>query len=317
MRQVVLRAGQHLCDGRVVRLERGVVDGLGPELVDVRLARDLHVGLGLGACGLVALPLVDAQAARLLADRWVRRAACRRRLLLRSSIRRRRRRSAPCRPPQRCSPESVVYPCAAPWFLLGLGVSARANIPGVARGVQLATMATLFVLSAAACGGGGGSADGADDRESAGAPHRSGPGERGSGPRRRRPFARCAGRRPGRRTSSSGGSSAATSASSRAPRRRSPTSSRGRSSSARRGARVRRVHRRPRRELLRPRHRSSTRSTSAGRAGYFVRGASCGCHRESPILVTVVSQRARVSWLLVNGPGATRARAQALAAQMP
>ena len=58
-------------------------------------------------------------------------------------------------------------------------------------------------------------------------------------------------------------------------------------------------------------------ATSAGRAGYFVRGASCGCHRESPILVTVVSQRARVSWLLVNGPGATRARSQALAAQMP
>jgi hypothetical protein len=57
--------------------------------------------------------------------------------------------------------------------------------------------------------------------------------------------------------------------------------------------------------------------TSAGRAGFFVRGASCGCHRESPILVTVVWQRARVSWLLVNGPGATRARAQALAEQMP
>jgi hypothetical protein len=57
--------------------------------------------------------------------------------------------------------------------------------------------------------------------------------------------------------------------------------------------------------------------TSAGRAGFFVRGASCGCHRENPILVTVVSRRERVSWLLVNGPGATRARAQALAAQMP
>jgi hypothetical protein len=57
--------------------------------------------------------------------------------------------------------------------------------------------------------------------------------------------------------------------------------------------------------------------TSAGRSGFFVRGASCGCHRETPILVTVVSQRSRVSWLLVNGPGATRARAQALAAQMP
>lgn len=59
------------------------------------------------------------------------------------------------------------------------------------------------------------------------------------------------------------------------------------------------------------------RVTSAGRPGFFVRGASCGCHRESPILVTVVSQRARVSWLLVNGPGATRARAEALAAHMP
>lgn len=57
--------------------------------------------------------------------------------------------------------------------------------------------------------------------------------------------------------------------------------------------------------------------TSAGRRGFFVRGASCGCHRESPILVTVVSHSSRVSWLLVNGPGATRARAQALAAQMP
>jgi hypothetical protein len=57
--------------------------------------------------------------------------------------------------------------------------------------------------------------------------------------------------------------------------------------------------------------------TSAGRAGFFVRGASCGCHRENPILVTVVSRSSRVSWLLVNGPGATRARAEALAAQMP
>lgn len=57
--------------------------------------------------------------------------------------------------------------------------------------------------------------------------------------------------------------------------------------------------------------------TSAGRAGFFVRGASCGCHRESPILITLVSRRSRVSWLLVNGPGATRARAQALAARMP
>jgi hypothetical protein len=57
--------------------------------------------------------------------------------------------------------------------------------------------------------------------------------------------------------------------------------------------------------------------SSAGRSGFFVRGASCGCHRETPILVTVVWQRSRVSWLLVNGPGATRARAQALAARMP
>ena len=57
--------------------------------------------------------------------------------------------------------------------------------------------------------------------------------------------------------------------------------------------------------------------TSAGRTGFFVRGASCGCHRESPILVTLVAQRSRVSWLLVNGPGATRARAQALAERMP
>jgi hypothetical protein len=57
--------------------------------------------------------------------------------------------------------------------------------------------------------------------------------------------------------------------------------------------------------------------TSAGRPGFFVRGASCGCHRESPILITVVSRETRVSWLLVNGPGATRARAEALASRMP
>jgi hypothetical protein len=57
--------------------------------------------------------------------------------------------------------------------------------------------------------------------------------------------------------------------------------------------------------------------TSAGRAGFFVRGASCGCHRETPILITLVSRDARVSWLLVNGPGATRARARALADRMP
>jgi hypothetical protein len=57
--------------------------------------------------------------------------------------------------------------------------------------------------------------------------------------------------------------------------------------------------------------------TSAGRNGFVVRGASCGCHRESPILVTLVARRSRVSWLLVNGPGATRARAEALAERMP
>ncbi|HYX86414.1 MAG TPA: hypothetical protein VE777_15690 [Gaiellales bacterium] len=57
--------------------------------------------------------------------------------------------------------------------------------------------------------------------------------------------------------------------------------------------------------------------TSAGRPGYLLRAASCGCHRESPILLTVVSRGTRVSWLVVNGPGATAARAQALAARMP
>jgi hypothetical protein len=57
--------------------------------------------------------------------------------------------------------------------------------------------------------------------------------------------------------------------------------------------------------------------TSAGRPGYLLRAASCGCHRETPILLTVVWRRSRVSWLMVNGPGATAARAQALAEQMP
>lgn len=58
-------------------------------------------------------------------------------------------------------------------------------------------------------------------------------------------------------------------------------------------------------------------TTSRGRPGYFVRAGMCGCHRETPVLLTVVNTGPRVSWLLVNGPGATAARAAALAAKMP
>ena len=58
-------------------------------------------------------------------------------------------------------------------------------------------------------------------------------------------------------------------------------------------------------------------TTSRGRPGYFVRAGGCGCHRETPVLLTVVARGPHVSWLLVNGPGATAARAAALAAKMP
>ena len=43
----------------------------------------------------------------------------------------------------------------------------------------------------------------------------------------------------------------------------------------------------------------------AGRAGYLVDPAACACHRASPTLTGVVSEGSRVTYLEINGDGAT------------
>jgi hypothetical protein len=42
-----------------------------------------------------------------------------------------------------------------------------------------------------------------------------------------------------------------------------------------------------------------------GRAGYLVDPAACACHRASPTLTGVVSEGSRVTYLEINGDGAT------------
>ena len=44
-----------------------------------------------------------------------------------------------------------------------------------------------------------------------------------------------------------------------------------------------------------------------GRAGYLVDPAACACHRASPTLTGVVSEGSRVTYLEINGDGATPA----------
>ena len=44
-----------------------------------------------------------------------------------------------------------------------------------------------------------------------------------------------------------------------------------------------------------------------GRAGYLVDPAACACHRASPTVTGVVSEGSRVTYLEINGDGATPA----------
>jgi hypothetical protein len=44
---------------------------------------------------------------------------------------------------------------------------------------------------------------------------------------------------------------------------------------------------------------------AGGRAGYVVDPAACACHRASPTLTGVVSEGSRVTYLEINGDGAT------------
>jgi hypothetical protein len=57
--------------------------------------------------------------------------------------------------------------------------------------------------------------------------------------------------------------------------------------------------------------------SSSGRSGYLITAAPCGCHRETPILLAVLSEGRRVTWLYGTGPGARPARLRALLVQAP
>lgn len=54
-----------------------------------------------------------------------------------------------------------------------------------------------------------------------------------------------------------------------------------------------------------------------GRSGYLIRAGSCGCHRETPVLIAVVSSGQRVSWLYGHGPRAKPRALEALLARAP
>ena len=53
------------------------------------------------------------------------------------------------------------------------------------------------------------------------------------------------------------------------------------------------------------------------RRGYLIRAAPCGCHRETPVFLAVLSAGSRVTWLYGTGPGAHAAGLRALLAQAP
>lgn len=57
--------------------------------------------------------------------------------------------------------------------------------------------------------------------------------------------------------------------------------------------------------------------SSSGRRGYLIRAAPCGCHRETPVLLAVLSEGPRVTWLYGTGPGARPAGLRALLVQAP
>ena len=56
---------------------------------------------------------------------------------------------------------------------------------------------------------------------------------------------------------------------------------------------------------------------SRGRTGYLVDAASCACHRAEPTLAAVLARGTRVTYLEVNGGGATREALLALLERAP
>lgn len=57
--------------------------------------------------------------------------------------------------------------------------------------------------------------------------------------------------------------------------------------------------------------------SSAGRRGYLIQAAPCGCHLETPVMLAVLSAGRRVTWLYGTGRGARVAGLRALLAQAP
>jgi hypothetical protein len=57
--------------------------------------------------------------------------------------------------------------------------------------------------------------------------------------------------------------------------------------------------------------------TSRGRSGFLAVAQACRCHLANPTYLAAVSARGTVTWLEINGPGATRRRLAALLAQAP
>ena len=57
--------------------------------------------------------------------------------------------------------------------------------------------------------------------------------------------------------------------------------------------------------------------SDAGRSGYLIEAAPCGCHRETPVFLAVLSAGPRVTWLYGTGPGAHAAGLRALLTQAP
>ena len=57
--------------------------------------------------------------------------------------------------------------------------------------------------------------------------------------------------------------------------------------------------------------------TSRGRSGFLAVAQACRCHLANPTYLAAVSARGTVTWLEINGPGATRRRLAALLARAP
>lgn len=59
------------------------------------------------------------------------------------------------------------------------------------------------------------------------------------------------------------------------------------------------------------------RFTAEGRSGFLAVGQECQCHLANPTYLAALSARGTVTWLEINGPGATPRRLQALLARAP